>query len=335
MKQRRPLPHQQQSGYTLLELLLYIAMLGILLIPLSFFFIANVTARVKNQSIIEVNEQGQAVMDYMTQTIRNATSITTPTAASNSPSLTLVVPTGSLSPTVFDISGSIIGYNGAGTNTDGSDSNAMQATKFTASATGTIKTLYALVGAVVAASPNNLGQMAIYNGTSSAPTSLIASSPSSTLLPNSWIAFNLSSPVSVTSGQIYWLVYNTNGIASTDNNIQYHAGTTGQSNDTPSVTFGNWPAWTVNNGSPDEFCMYAPIMVSGTPSNARVKEGAGSAVALSNNNVDVNGINFKNLTRAGTNGLVQITFTVSRINPNNRNEYDYSKTFTTTAEIGW
>src|SRR5882672_5107308 len=87
-----------QKGYTLLELLLYTAIIGVLLTAVTAFFGTTVDARVKNQTIIEVNDQGTALMDAITQTVHNATSITTPATGTTAPGLTLVVPTGSLSP---------------------------------------------------------------------------------------------------------------------------------------------------------------------------------------------------------------------------------------------
>jgi type II secretory pathway pseudopilin PulG len=164
-----------QAGYTLIELLLYVTIIGTLLTTITYFFGITVDARVKNQSIAEVNDQGAAVMDYITQTIRNATSITAPTAGTSGASLTLVVPTGSLSPTIFSLSGTIL----------------------------------------------------------------------------------------------------------------------------------------------------------------QVKEGAGAAVALTSSDVQVTSLTFTNLTRSGTAGVVRVSFTIIRTNPNNRNEYDYQKTFTNSAEIAW
>lgn len=97
-----------QKGYTLIELLLYVAMIGILLLGASSFFSLSLSARIKSQSITEVNQQGVAAMEYITQTIRNATSITSPAAGATSNSLTLVVPNGSLSPTIFNLAGSTL-----------------------------------------------------------------------------------------------------------------------------------------------------------------------------------------------------------------------------------
>jgi prepilin-type N-terminal cleavage/methylation domain-containing protein len=168
----------RQKGYTLIELLLYVSIIGILLTIIVFFFSTVVGARVKNQTILEVNDQGAAVMDYITQTIRNASSITTPAAGSSGSSLTLVVPTGSLSPTVFSLTGA------------------------------------------------------------------------------------------------------------------------------------------------------APIAV-------QVKEGTGAQVPLTSNRVQVSSLTFKNLSRASTPGIIQVSFTLSRVNPSSKNEFDYQKTFTDSAEVKW
>lgn len=321
-----PNQNKRQDGYTLLELLLYVAIVGSLLMSITYFFGIIADARIKNQSVSEVNDQGVALMDYLTQTIRNASSITSPTAGSLGTSLTLAVPTGGLSPTIFSTAGVKMGYDVDGVSTDSGDINVLNATKFVASATGTISTLYALTGAVVA-SPNNQGQMAIYSGTTS-PTTLLASSGNTTLTSNAWTAFNISS-VNITSGQTYWLVYNTNG----DNNLKYHVGTTGQTLWT-AQTFGTWPnSWT---GTSDnvEFSMYTMISSGAIPSAVQVKEGAGGFVPLTNDSVRVSGLSFRNLSQSGTEGVVQVSFTLSRVNGSNRNEYDYQKIFVSSAEVG-
>lgn len=323
--------HHKQQGYTLIELLLYVSLVGIMLVAITTFFGTITDSRVKSMSINEVESQGMALMDSITQSVRNATSITTPATGVTATSLTLAVPTASLSPTIFDTSSTILGYNSDGGTTDSSDSNSMNTTKFTASASGTIATLYAHIGPTVSASPNNLGQMALYSGTS-APTTLLASSASVALNPSNWNAFSIT-PTQVTSGTTYWIAFNANGTASTANDLRYHAGTAGQSQFLAG-TFGTWPASFTGTAQAFEFSMYAPIETS-TPSALRIKEGAGSVVPLSSTDVQITGLSFKNLTRAGTNGLVQITFTAARFNPGNQNAYDYRRTFTSTAEVGW
>ncbi len=95
-------------GFTLIELLLYITIVGILLVSVSVFLGMALQSRIKNQSIIEVNQQGLAIMEYMTQTIRTSTSITSPALGATASNLTVVVPTGALSPTIFDLSGTTL-----------------------------------------------------------------------------------------------------------------------------------------------------------------------------------------------------------------------------------
>lgn len=161
------------AGYTLIELLLYITLAGMLLVSLTVFFGMSVDARIKTQSVTEVNQQGASAMSYIQQTVRNATSISAPAAAASAASLTVVVPTASLSPTIFNLSGSIL----------------------------------------------------------------------------------------------------------------------------------------------------------------QVKEGTAAAIALTNDDVRVTNLTFTNLSRSGTDGVVRISFTMERTNTAGRNEYSYSKTFTTTVAI--
>jgi len=95
---------KHQQGYTLIELLLYVAIVSALLTGVVAFFGIVIDARVKNQSVTEVNEQGSFALDYVAQTIRSATSITSPTIGTTGTLLTVIVPTGSLSPTTFSLS---------------------------------------------------------------------------------------------------------------------------------------------------------------------------------------------------------------------------------------
>lgn len=165
----------QQSGFTLIELLLYVVIVGTLLGGVVSFFGTVTEARVKSQTVSEVDQQGTAAIDYISQTIRNASSISAPaTGGVAAASLTLVVPTAALSPTIFSLSGTTL----------------------------------------------------------------------------------------------------------------------------------------------------------------QVKEGAAAAIALTNSRVQVSNLSFKNLTRSGTSGIIQVSFTLSHVNPNNQNTFDYQKTFTTSAELG-
>lgn len=100
--------HTTTDGFTLIELLLYVALIGIFLSVLSFFFASTASMRVKNQAEDDVNQQAAFVMNLMTQTIRNADGITTPTANNSATSAALTVPTAANSPTIFQLSGSTL-----------------------------------------------------------------------------------------------------------------------------------------------------------------------------------------------------------------------------------
>lgn len=94
-----------QKGFTLLELLLYVSVASILLVGVVSFLIVLQTARVKQTTISEVEQQGQQVMEYITQTIRNAEGVTSPTAGTDDSALTLDVVAAASDPTVIALSG--------------------------------------------------------------------------------------------------------------------------------------------------------------------------------------------------------------------------------------
>jgi type II secretory pathway pseudopilin PulG len=93
----------KNDGYTLVELLLYIAIIGILLGALSAFFGTVVTSRAKNQTIAEVNQQGEFALQTIARTVRNADSITLPATAGTGSTLTLAVTPAASSPTIFTL----------------------------------------------------------------------------------------------------------------------------------------------------------------------------------------------------------------------------------------
>ncbi len=95
-------------GFTLIELLLYFAIIPLILLPISSFLSSFFEARVKNQTIMEVEEQGAFVMNSIAQTIRNAEAITVPSVGSFGSTLTLDVVNPANDPTLFDLSGSTL-----------------------------------------------------------------------------------------------------------------------------------------------------------------------------------------------------------------------------------
>jgi Tfp pilus assembly protein PilW len=107
---RLQLLHNKKSGFTLIELVVYIGIAVLLLSLIGSLYIALTQARVKHQIMSEVEAQGLQAMSVITQSIRNADSITTPALAGTGTSLSLatsnIAPV--RNPTVFTLSSGLI-----------------------------------------------------------------------------------------------------------------------------------------------------------------------------------------------------------------------------------
>lgn len=93
--------HSTQRGFTLVELLLYIGVASLLIVTISSFITLMWEARVKNRTIAEVEQQGLQAMELITQTVRNAESVTVPSAGAQSSTLTVDAADAADDPTVF------------------------------------------------------------------------------------------------------------------------------------------------------------------------------------------------------------------------------------------
>lgn len=100
MKQKN---NQTKEGFTLIELLLYISLAAVILLTVSLFLSMLLNARAKNQVVAEVDQQGAQVMQLITQTIRNAEAINSPTQGNQVNSLSLDVVDAANDPTIFDL----------------------------------------------------------------------------------------------------------------------------------------------------------------------------------------------------------------------------------------
>lgn len=106
-------------GFTLIELLLYVGIASTLLLVSTLFLATLLESRIKNQTIAEVEQQGLQVMQIITDSIRNAESITSPVAGASAATLTLDVVNSSNDPTLFDLSsGTLRMTEGAGSAVD-------------------------------------------------------------------------------------------------------------------------------------------------------------------------------------------------------------------------
>lgn len=97
-----------KNGFTLIELLLYVSIVSVFLLSLSAFLFMLLEARIKNQTIAEVDQQGLQVMHVITQATRNAEDITSPVAGASASAMTLDVVTAVADPTVIDLAGGVI-----------------------------------------------------------------------------------------------------------------------------------------------------------------------------------------------------------------------------------
>ena len=95
-------------GFTLIELLLYIAISSVILLTVSAFLSTLLESRVKNQTIAEVEQQGVQVMQMITQTLRNADTINSPTIGTSAGTLSVNTYTSANNPTIFDLSAGVI-----------------------------------------------------------------------------------------------------------------------------------------------------------------------------------------------------------------------------------
>ena len=101
-KSEFPMTNKYQKGTSLLEVLLYIALLAVIMLPIAYLIPAISEAKTKNIAISEVDQQGLQISRIITQTVRNAKNITSPVLGASANQLTLE--TDPITPTIFDIS---------------------------------------------------------------------------------------------------------------------------------------------------------------------------------------------------------------------------------------
>lgn len=78
---------------------------------------------------------------------------------------------------------------------------------------------------------------------------------------------------------------------------------------------------------------YNPTIFDVSGTTLRIQEGAAQAVNLTSSQVLVTNLQFSNISYTDTPGTVRAQMTVRLVNPGNRQEYDFEKTFYTTTNI--
>lgn len=94
------------KGFTLLELLLGTAVAGILLIAISQWFAVTIQSQAKTETIRDINAYGELVMENITQRLRNAKAVFSPSQGMSGSSLVFTVDNAFISPTTLDLSSS-------------------------------------------------------------------------------------------------------------------------------------------------------------------------------------------------------------------------------------
>ncbi|MFZ4631710.1 MAG: PulJ/GspJ family protein [Patescibacteria group bacterium] len=105
---------KNKQGFTLVELLLYVSIMGTLVLTISSFMNAVSQAKEKNQIISEIEQQGINITQLLNQNIKAAANITAPLPGVSGSSLTLSFSDASRNPTVFKLVGSGLMINLAG-----------------------------------------------------------------------------------------------------------------------------------------------------------------------------------------------------------------------------
>lgn len=100
--------HAIRKGFTLVELVIAMAIGTVLLVLIVSLYFSIENARAKQQGIAEVETQGTESMSVITQAIRNAKFITTPATTTSATSLSLTTYTASTTPTLFTLASSTL-----------------------------------------------------------------------------------------------------------------------------------------------------------------------------------------------------------------------------------
>ncbi len=92
-------------GFTLVEMLVYTALFALMVSALVAFMSTLSQSRIRNQAVLEVNDQAAQVMRVITQNVRNATSVSSPSIGTSGSSLSVNTVLPATTPTTFTVSG--------------------------------------------------------------------------------------------------------------------------------------------------------------------------------------------------------------------------------------
>jgi hypothetical protein len=97
-----------QKGISFVETIIYVAIFSMFVVGLAQFSSTLSTSRMHAQGVLEVNEQGSQVIKLITQTLRNGSSVNSPTIGSSASSLSIDTGVLGTSPTIFSENGGVL-----------------------------------------------------------------------------------------------------------------------------------------------------------------------------------------------------------------------------------
>lgn len=114
MFERACLENRSQKGFTLVEIVLYIAGTVILLFVIVELYAIILQTRVKSELVSEVEQQGALVMGRLEQSIAEAQAISAPSAGTIASTLSLDVVSAAADPTKYDLADGSVRINEGG-----------------------------------------------------------------------------------------------------------------------------------------------------------------------------------------------------------------------------
>jgi type II secretory pathway pseudopilin PulG len=90
-----------KKAFTLIEVILYLAIAGSMILAIAGFLTVALQARARYQAVSEVGQQGTFIMSVLAQNVRGALAINSPADGQQDSSLSLTVPGAQDNPVVF------------------------------------------------------------------------------------------------------------------------------------------------------------------------------------------------------------------------------------------
>jgi Tfp pilus assembly protein PilW len=89
------------EGFSLIETIVYVAIFSVFIIGVVSFLSGISETRLRNQTVLEINDQGSKVMKTITQVLRNGTNVNSPTISNTAFNLNVVTGLPMTNPTIF------------------------------------------------------------------------------------------------------------------------------------------------------------------------------------------------------------------------------------------